>query len=266
MKYPAALDWTSVASHSWLSAGEYHEQLISTNARGLTLAQRTDLPMPYLVFAESQTGGRGRGSNRWFSSRGALTFSLIWGPDAALPQRFPVSILVGTAICRVIASITPRVDVGLKWPNDVLLDTSKVCGILIESIHTSRPRFVIGIGINVSNSLHDAPPDVRQSACSLRDRFANVPPREALLRGIMDQLGILLQPGEQQRPWQEYCLLTGAWLRVATPQGNVTGTCEGIDETGCLIIRTKSELVSVLSGEVQSFRSDRGSWCRYADD
>jgi BirA family biotin operon repressor/biotin-[acetyl-CoA-carboxylase] ligase len=134
---------------------EDHQTLGSTSDRALTLAAQGEVPLPLLVVAAEQTAGRGRGSNRWWSPRGGLTFSLaLEAPPTKLPPpRWPqVALATGLAVCEALEELVPRADLRLKWPNDVYLSGRKVCGILSESVPGCRDRIVIGIGINVNNT------------------------------------------------------------------------------------------------------------------
>src|SRR6266478_5912911 len=111
--------------------------------RALELCGQADLPVPFLVLAERQTSGRGRGSNRWWSNDGALLFSLIidaaeYGlPEARWPQ---LSITAGASVCEALTSFVNAGIIRLKWPNDVWLNGRKTCGILVEVPAARRGR------------------------------------------------------------------------------------------------------------------------------
>ena len=110
---------------------EFHEQLSSTNDRAIEVANDPALLKPTLIVARDQTAGRGRGNNQWWSSEGALTFSLLLDGDASCHQQRPwslVSLSMGVAICDAILALCPDLDVGLKWPNDVHILGRKVAG------------------------------------------------------------------------------------------------------------------------------------------
>src|SRR5438034_451345 len=98
--------------------------------------------------------GRGRGTNRWWSADGALTFSLVLeAPQERLPMsRWPqVALVAGVAVCEALERMAPRAEMRVKWPNDVYLAGRKICGILSESVPARRDRIVVGIGVNVNN-------------------------------------------------------------------------------------------------------------------
>jgi BirA family biotin operon repressor/biotin-[acetyl-CoA-carboxylase] ligase len=160
---------------------EWHAEIGSTNTRALELATAVDQPTPLLIGADRQTAGRGRGGNRWWSTTGALTFSLVLdptedflGPDVPplTPAHWPrLSLVAALALCHELERLIPEITAQLKWPNDVHVAGRKLAGILVETASSpgSTPRLVLGMGVNVNNSLRDAPPELQATACSLID-------------------------------------------------------------------------------------------------
>ena len=148
-------------AETFLRGVEHYAKIASTNDRALELCADIELLVPFLVIADHQTSGRGRGANRWWSSDGAILFSVI--VDAAeygLPEsRWPqISLTVGAAVCQTLrALLGSETAVGLKWPNDVWLNGRKAAGILVEVPAVRRGRLVIGVGLNVNNSFESAP-------------------------------------------------------------------------------------------------------------
>lgn len=140
---------------------DYHQQLASTMTRARQLADLSATRSGTLVVAEEQTAGRGRRQRRWDAPAGeALLCSLILKPP--LPVELPVlPMAVGVAIVRALLAFAPALQgqVGLKWPNDILLGTphspaGKVAGVLIETTYqsTESALVVVGIGINVNQA------------------------------------------------------------------------------------------------------------------
>jgi BirA family biotin operon repressor/biotin-[acetyl-CoA-carboxylase] ligase len=128
----------------------YFEQTGSTNDIALAWAAAGS-PDLALVYAEEQTAGRGRGTRRWFTPAGAaLAFSLVLRPLAGAEQ--PISLfstLGALAVCEALEkhALQPQI----KWPNDVLLNRRKVCGILAESVWLGEQveSVVLGVGLNI---------------------------------------------------------------------------------------------------------------------
>jgi BirA family biotin operon repressor/biotin-[acetyl-CoA-carboxylase] ligase len=152
----AAFDLARLDQCGLVGSIDYHESLGSTSDRALALAAADEARLPLLVLAARQTAGRGRGTNRWWSDEGALTFSLALEAHPALlpaanwPQ---IALVAGLAVCEALHRLAPSGNFRVKWPNDVYLNDRKICGILSESVPGWRDRLVIGIGVNVNNGV-----------------------------------------------------------------------------------------------------------------
>lgn len=142
-----------------------------------------------VVVAEAQTQGRGSGSNKWESEHGKnLTFSILIHPLDILPtQQFIISMMISNALVKALSEQidTKQTALTVKWPNDIYLDDSKVCGILIENTLKGQhiADSIIGIGLNVNQQtfLSDAP-----NPCSLIHYTGKSIDREQLLSTIID--------------------------------------------------------------------------------
>jgi BirA family biotin operon repressor/biotin-[acetyl-CoA-carboxylase] ligase len=218
----------------------------STNDVALQLAFRQAGDLPLLVVAERQLRGRGRGANRWWSAPGSLTFSLATGREAsaiASRQGPQVSLTTGLAVCHAIGRLLPQSDLQLKWPNDVYLRGRKVCGILVESSPAHSGALIIGIGINASNSLVDAPPDVQPVATSLVDAGLRQVDRTQLLVDVLNELEDCLSQLKSSNlglsdQWRTRCMLQGRTLRIESGNRVLVGVCQGIDDEGALLVQT----------------------------
>lgn len=233
---------------------DYHATIGSTNDRAKQLAAEPACPTPLLVLAGRQTAGRGRGQNRWWSSAGSLTFSLLVGPETLAddPRRLPLSSLaVAVAVVDALATRLGPSRLGLHWPNDVLADGRKIAGILIEIAAGRRP--VIGIGLNSNNSLQGAPDDVRRRATSLRELSGREQDQTELLLDLLVALeGRFSELRESyQRVCQaadRLCLDRGHRVTVEQGSAHITGRCEGIGDEGGLVIHTASGPRNVMTG------------------
>src|SRR5690606_28847826 len=184
-----------ILAETFSAAVEMHETLPSTNDRALQLAADLNTPVPHLVLADQQTRGRGRGQNTWWSNAGSLTFSLLMELDAGrLPMsRWPeVSLTVGSSICSALSGLLPGEELGLKWPNDVYLRGAKLAGVLVEIPPRIAGRVVVGVGLNVANSVRHAPLDVQRRAIALCDVGGSLS-RQAVLIDVLQQLERQLQ-------------------------------------------------------------------------
>jgi len=256
-------DLERIQAETFVAEVAYREEVASTNDWTLELARETGRRLPLLALTARQTHGRGRGTNRWWSAAGALTFSLLLDTRQVLPaiQRLPqLSLVCGLSVCETLASLVPGREVRLKWPNDVLLDRGKICGILVESPASPPDRCVVGVGINVNNSFADAPADVRERATSLADAAAVSWDLTSILAGVLLQLQRRLCDFAAERlrlrtachPW---CALTGSFIVVTTGKQRIEGVCRGIDDDGALVVETPKEVRRLVSGVVESFSS-----------
>jgi len=253
------LSLSRILAETFVSWIDYHDQIASTNDRGLALVVEGQLKMPALVLTNRQTAGRGRGANPWWSADGALTFSLV--VDAAslqLPtQHFPqVSLTTGLAACEALLKEVPGQDIRLKWPNDVYLQGRKVCGILVETSRVSSAVLVIGMGINVNNSLRRAPCELKDIATSLLDVAGRPFDRTRLLIELLQQLEGQLQRFTTHRAallqrWRELCLLQGRTVCLAVGDRQFVGVCQGIDEEGALLVQQEAGIQRFFAGVVR---------------
>ena len=235
------------------------EEAESTNSFAIQRLEETAMEAPWLVLTERQTGGRGRGSNRWWAGDGALTFSLaIEAHDLDTNQICKASLSTGLAVCQAIERFVPAGDMALKWPNDVYLEGKKICGILIERPPARSGYIVIGIGINVNNSIANAPVEISDKAISLADCLeCNVDLTEVLiecLRQIAHRMrSIRLGDALLLDQWRAYCMLTGRRVTVDIYEKVISGICNGIDSSGALLIQQGDFVHRCIGGVVKSF-------------
>jgi BirA family biotin operon repressor/biotin-[acetyl-CoA-carboxylase] ligase len=237
---------------------ECHAELPSTSDRALELAAREVLDTPCLVLAGIQTGGRGRGANRWWAGPGALTFSLIVeAAELRVPaERWPkLALTAGLAVSETIGELVPGAPIGLKWPNDVFLAGRKVSGILVEVPSSRSGRLVLGIGINVNNSLAGAPDGLRASATSLVDETGRRFDLTDVLVGVLARLdrefaGLAAADVDLSERWRASCMLEGQTLAVTTGEDRVAGVCAGVDRDGALLVDTSTGRRRIYSGTV----------------
>jgi len=251
-----------IVAESFVEQVEYHAELDSTNSRALQIAhEETSCGGVTLVFAESQTAGRGRGENRWWSGPGALTFSLLLpGEHLSLSTgEWPTtSLIAGLAVGEAIGQFVSGETAMVKWPNDVYLRGRKVCGILVEATSGARGMLAIGIGVNVNNSLAEAPDELASSAIAVCDVARCEVSRVDLLIAILQRLEKYLRElGSGDIRWQEHwrkrCLLTGRAVQLDAHGGRLVGICRGIDGDGALVLETEAGLTRCLSGVIAHF-------------
>jgi BirA family biotin operon repressor/biotin-[acetyl-CoA-carboxylase] ligase len=254
-------DLERIRSSGLVREVEFHTEIGSTNDRAAELARQPSLDCPFLVLAARQTAGRGRGSNRWWSAPGGLTFSLVLeARQSGLPvERWPqIALAAGAAVCEAIEQAIPNAAVGLKWPNDVYLSGKKASGILVEAPSTGTGRLLVGIGVNVNNSFVNAPAELQPLATSMTDVARRPFDSTAVLLAILARFDVCLSNlvGNQRElfeRWRTRCLLSGKRVRLSSGSRRVTGVCRGIDETGRLVLVTPEGTERHLSGTIDSF-------------
>ncbi|WP_440109770.1 biotin--[acetyl-CoA-carboxylase] ligase [Paenibacillus sp. QZ-Y1] len=212
-----------------------------------------------VVLAEEQTGGRGRFGRKWFSPPGkGIWMSVLLRPDLPLQNTPQLTLLTGVAVCRAVRSCTGA-DAGIKWPNDLLIDGRKVCGILLEStVEDHEVRYCIaGIGVDVNFDPKDYPEDLMTIATSLKMETGQSIDRTKLAAAILtelEQLYFLYQKegfGVISALWEALSVSMNRAIKVANPQGVIEGTAIGLDPSGALIVeREHGERVTIFSGEI----------------
>ena len=237
---------------------EAFPEIASTNDHAVERSREGDATLPLLVIAERQTSGRGRGANTWWSSSGGLTFSLLFSqkhlstPDQAAPL---TSLAIGVAVCDAVKAINSGLNVGLKWPNDVFVAGKKIAGILIECPSASVGDVVVGIGLNVNNSVREAPDDIANRATSLADLMQIEHDSFTFLLQVLHAIEYQLtqmrsDPMRIIGRCNELCVLTGRAVALEIGDRKVTGLCQGIAESGALRIQRGVETIECLAGHV----------------
>lgn len=163
-----------------------HESIDSTNAEGLRLAAQGQTA-PFLVLAERQTAGRGRRGRQWVSPFAEnLYYSLVLRVEGGMRQLEGLSLVVGLAVMRTLQAFGLK-DVGLKWPNDVLVRGRKITGILLELVGDPADvcHVVLGIGINVNMQSSE---QIDQQWTSMRSEAGLVVDRNKLVALLSQQL------------------------------------------------------------------------------
>ncbi len=230
----------------------------STNTAAMAAAAE-GAPEGSVFLAEEQTAGRGRGANSWQSPRSTGIYcSVIVRPPLPPSEVLVLSLAAGLAVRSAIQQVDSRVNVDLKWPNDVLIDGKKVCGILTEmNAEATRVRhIVVGVGINVNQA--SFPRELQ--AISLRlatgSEWSRVELVAALLKSLDREYRELLEDAEAQESILRRFAEGSSWVRgkavrVEENGSAFEGTTEGLDARGFLRVRTTRDVRTVLSGTVR---------------
>ncbi|MGH6852489.1 MAG: biotin--[acetyl-CoA-carboxylase] ligase [Methylocella sp.] len=232
-----------------------YDQLASTNGEALALGRSGDAGRLWVV-ADTQTEGRGRNGRVWSSPRGNLHASLLLIDPAPRQKAADLGFVAGVAAAHALRDILcgdPRVTI--KWPNDVLHDGAKLCGILLESANLPDGRFacVAGVGVNCDSY----PENTSYKAANL-SAIAGRPVAPARvfarLSATMTRCLDVWAAGAGfesiRAEWLALAAGLGAWIGVAQPSRTIEGTFQTIDATGRLILEQASGQVAIEAGDV----------------
>jgi BirA family transcriptional regulator, biotin operon repressor / biotin---[acetyl-CoA-carboxylase] ligase len=254
------IDTQKLLAETFLEHAEHHPVLDSTQTRARALAEEAAaqrVSLPALIVADSQTAGRGRASNRWWTGEGSLAFSVLVDPARfGFPRRAVprLSLAAGVAIIDALAPRLADQPPGLHWPNDVYVRRGKLAGILVEVLPSGL--HIIGVGLNSNNIAADAPPTLREMVATLRDLTGRRHDHTELLLAIMENLdAALTQLGEPMGTIGErfdlLCRQRGEVLTVYQGAQTITGKCVGIAPDGALLLDTNAGRQMILSGTLK---------------
>lgn len=227
----------------------YHfAELPSTNDHAADMLADGVVAEGTLVRADYQTAGRGQMGNTWQAEKGKnLTFSLIFYPRfLAARQSFLLSQAIALAVRDTLIRLLDQ-PVQIKWPNDILVASKKICGLLIQNTLSGQwiQSSIVGIGINVNQTTF--PSDVT-SATSLQLAGGKPYSREEVLAILLQQIEqryLQLKAGNTaslQQDYLQHLYLRDQWSAYADAQGNrFIGKIRGVNEAGRLLVMTGEE-------------------------
>ncbi len=232
----------------------------STNTAAMAAAAE-GAPEGSAFLAEEQTAGRGRGANSWQSPRSTGIYcSVVVRPALPPSEVLPLSLAAGLAVRAAIEQVDSRVIVSadLKWPNDILIDGKKVCGILTEmNAEATRVRYiVIGMGINVNQASFPNELPATSLRLATGSEWSRVDLVAALLKSLDREYRQLLEDADARKSILRRFAENSSWVqgkpvRIEENGSAFEGTTEGLDPRGFLQVRTAKGLQIVLSGTVR---------------
>jgi BirA family biotin operon repressor/biotin-[acetyl-CoA-carboxylase] ligase len=230
-----------------------YETLGSTNAEALARARAGERG-PLWITAKSQSAGRGRRGNAWASAPGNLYATLLLN-EPSQPELAPqLSFVAGLALYDALLCFGPALFVMmfLKWPNDLLIGASKIAGILMEA--ETGPKFSVVVGFGVNCTTH--PADTAFPAADLAAFGIRVTPMRLLvmLSAAMDARLRQWQRGHgfagTRADWLKRAAGLGQDIRVRLPERELSGTFQGLDDAGHLLLAGADGVTTVTAGEV----------------
>ncbi|MBI3006344.1 MAG: biotin--[acetyl-CoA-carboxylase] ligase [Ignavibacteriales bacterium] len=231
------------------------ESIDSTNICAKTLAE-AGIEDGAVVFAENQTEGRGRNGRSWLSEPGNnLLFSVVLRPELPKEKTVFLTFYSAVAVAHAVESLIGT-SVECKWPNDLLLNSKKFCGILLESsFQQSSPVYsVVGIGINVNQRTFDMEMGNRVTSLSLEhERDFD---RKHVFQRVLEHLDRLygeVRAGDFKnimKTWNAKCTMFGKPVTVSSAHDRFSGKALGLSSDGGLMIETSGGTSIVYAGDV----------------
>jgi len=246
---------TASLNDSALEVFNHIDLHLSTESTNRLAAAATKVP--HVCMAEMQSAGRGRRGREWVSPFAKnIYLSLAWRFSEAGPSLDSLSLCVAVALAKALKALGCD-GVELKWPNDVLVDGSKLAGILLEAAgEVGGPvRVVIGIGLNVAMS-QDQGMKIDQDWVALNNLVPQRLSRNEIAAALINEMAIALPKFEQHgfagfdQDWRSFDCLVSRPVKLLVGSGEKYGVARGVDSTGALLIEHDGGIKSYRGGEV----------------
>ena len=247
--------WTPLLTTRTLgrAINHYEHTLTSTNAVLKDMAKQ-GAPHGSLCLCECQTAGRGRMDRSWSSPEGqGVWLSVLLRPDMPAERAPLITFCCALAMAKAVREVT-ALDAKIKWPNDLVLNGRKLCGILLEMVFDTQGCAVVaGTGLNVRRGAY--PDELADRATSIEE-WAVVPDRGAIIAAYLKALEDALSAVEKHgfagiaEDFRRECITLGSNVHVLGTDADFTGIAEDVDNSGALLVRTGGELRRVLAGDV----------------
>ncbi|HVP27046.1 MAG TPA: biotin--[acetyl-CoA-carboxylase] ligase [Candidatus Bathyarchaeia archaeon] len=198
-----------------------------------------------VAIAETQTAGHGRQGREWFSPAGGLWFSVVLRPKLHASEAVKLVFVSGLAVAEVLSE-KYGFSVETKWPNDVLIDGRKICGILAEmNMKDEKVNYaIVGVGVNVNfNADKVFPQEMTKTATSLETELGKKVSLEDLFRALLEKLETVYDSFIKKgfapilASWKKYAGFLGSQVEVRSGDEKFSGLAVDVDEDGSLVVR-----------------------------
>ncbi len=214
-----------------------------------------------IFVAEEQYGGHGRNKSSWFSAAGvSLSFSILTHPDIPL-FCVPFASYAASLAVRSVLRET-GVNAEIKWPNDLLVNGRKICGIISESAaYGSKLRYLAtGFGINVNNTTSDFPDELRSTAASVRIETGQCISREKLAAEITVKFTKFLEllkdnPKSLLEIYRLRCSTLGKRVKIILENEEIIGTAINVNDNGSILIEKNGVKLSFFAADIILLRN-----------
>ena len=238
----------------------YFPELKSTNimAKEKALHIEERIAEGTLIITERQSAGKGRLGREWFSPAGGIWLSIILYPQLSPSYISRITLMTAVAAVKAI-EICTQIEPQIKWPNDILINEKKVCGILTEmSAELDIINWVVvGIGVNVNIDHQRFPEDIQANTISLKEVSGEEVLRVKLAQTFLQEFEKYYEKLKRKefssilKEWKLYSHTLGKKIRVDMGERIITGEAIDINEEGALILKKEDgELIKIISGTI----------------
>lgn len=234
----------------------FYREVTSTNDVAKKFVD-DDAPEGTVIIAEQQTAGRSRSKNDWISPEGGIWMTLVLKPEVNLLEASRLTIVTGVALAKTLHDEF-NINAGIKWPNDILIDNKKICGILTEAVtdHDKLKAVLIGVGIDVNVSQSDIPESLQDVVTTVKEELDEELNRAEILKvffSIFEELYEEYKQGKFKHiiaEWRRLSSTTGNRVKVYKDGKALVADAVGIDNQGALIVELDDgSLEKIISGE-----------------
>jgi BirA family biotin operon repressor/biotin-[acetyl-CoA-carboxylase] ligase len=238
---------------------QYFKETESTNIIAREIAGSVEEGT--VVIAESQTGGRGRMGRKWISPEGGIWLSIIIKPKIQPLYASRITLLAGVSVAKTIRSY--GLPARIKWPNDVLINGKKVCGILTEiEAEIDLIEFcVVGIGIDANVDTESFPEEARDTSTSLKKELGSGINRVEFVQKLLEEFESLYLKFQRDgfspilEEWRNMSATIGEWVKITTQARTIYGEAIGVDSEGALVLETgEGKLEKIVAGNCEHLR------------
>ena len=231
-----------------------YKRVTSTNDKARVLAEDGAREWTVVV-SEVQTQGRGRSGKKWQSHKGGLWFSVILRPKIS-PGRVAVLQFFASNATRKAIMEETGLETETRWPNDIIFETGKIAGILVESkSQGNQLSFVIvGIGLNVNQSASTLPVGATSIYATSRERHSVEQLMTRIIENMKSDYALLETPNEILKKWWTDCIHKSKSVEIQTESGFRNGISKGIDTDGSLLVEQNGRTEHIMEGTLTRWK------------
>lgn len=234
---------------------QYFDTLDSSNKEVLRQAE-AGADEGLVVITKEQTNGKGRLGRTWHTIDHALAMSILLRPEMHTTEVSKLSLVAAVALHEALASFAPSI--GIKWPNDLLIDGKKVSGILTEMRceGTRVKSVVLGLGINISPPQQGWPKDIQQPATDLESVAGKSISKDAVVAAVLTSIDAWYQRFLHEgftpihQAWWRAHIASGEVVSVFDGNRYIQGIAHALDEDGALILLVNGVEQRIIAGDV----------------